>query len=154
VGVLKRGRQLWMRASYPSHPCIGIDTCRWFRCAEKREREVDVIDPRGAAKQKEKMTPADVQTGGNKYSKAYRTNTVIATQLKFCAWNMLQFSGEYILYVYVHIPSRKLQILRQSASDWWLSDYQVTSRHLPAFISVPLIAILRRLSCCCQIIMP
>lgn len=34
------------------------------------------------------MNPADVQSEGNKYSKAYSVNTVIAAQLKFRSRNM------------------------------------------------------------------
>lgn len=117
----------------------------------KKVREVGVIEPRGAAKQKEKITPADVQTGGNKYSKADWINTVFATQLKFCSRNRSLW--KCILCVYVHILSRKLKILRQCVFDWWFFDYQVTRRHPTAFISASLmIAILRRLSCCSQII--
>lgn len=86
---------------------------------KKGKREVEVIEPRRAAKQKEKVTPADVQTGENKYSKGYWINTVIATRLKIWSRNMSWFSWECILCAYVHTLSQKLKILRQCAFDWW-----------------------------------
>lgn len=53
VGFLKRGGEMW-EPSAPSLPSIGCNKHRWFKCAEKGKREVEVTEPREAAKKKKK----------------------------------------------------------------------------------------------------
>lgn len=49
--------------------------------------DVEITEPKGAAKQKDKIMPADVQTRENKYKESWLNKHSYCYQLK-CSWCM------------------------------------------------------------------